>query len=130
MNKRNITKSNRRNITIAKNLPFKLYKAIEYIGKNYMDPDLCLKDVAESVNLHPKSFSFLWNKYLEISIPDFINELRIRNARKLLTKTTDCTSKIAHRVGFNSYHFNRVFKVKIGTSPNQYRNSLPQEFFI
>ncbi|MFA5033193.1 MAG: AraC family transcriptional regulator [bacterium] len=130
MNKRNITKSDKQDITLAPNLPFKLQKAIKYTGKNYMDPDLCLKDIAESVHMHPKSFSFLWNKYVEISIPDFINELRIRNAKKLLIKTTDYSFEIARRVGYNSYHFNRVFKVKIGTSPNQYRNSRSQKLFI
>jgi two-component system, response regulator YesN len=130
MKKRNIAKSNNRNIVLSENVPFKLQKAIEYIEKNYMNPDLCLKEIAESVNMHPKSFSFLWNKCLEISMPDFINELRIRNAKKLLIKTTDYTFQIANKVGFNFCHFNRVFKVKIGIPPNQYRNSRPQKFFI
>jgi two-component system, response regulator YesN len=128
MNERNIVKLNNQNIVFSQKLPFKIRKAIKYIEKNYMNPDLCLKEIAKSVNMHPKSFSFLWNKWLEINMPDFINDIRITNAKRLLIRTADYTSQIAHKVGFNFYHFNRVFKVKIGIPPNQYRNSYPSKY--
>ncbi|MDD5530983.1 MAG: response regulator [bacterium] len=127
-NVHNMVKLDKQDVLLPQDLPFKIQKAIEYIEKNFRNPDLCSKKIASSVNLHPKRFSFLWNTTTKVSLPDFINDIRIENAKKSLIETTDYTSQIAHSVGFDSHNFNRVFKAKMGTSPIKYRNSYSQKF--
>ncbi|MDD2890232.1 MAG: DNA-binding response regulator [bacterium] len=102
-------------------LPFKIRKAIEYIEENYMDPDLCLGDIALAVGMHPNSFSSVWNKSKKTNIKDFINDIRIAKAKRLLVKTTRYTFQIASKVGLSSSNFGRVFKAKTGFAPTRYR---------
>ncbi|MFA5032469.1 MAG: DNA-binding response regulator [bacterium] len=128
LNTKNTGESNTQEIALPQNLPFKVQKAVEYIKKNYANPDLGLKEIASSVTLNPKRFSFLWNTTTKVSLPDFINDIRTTNAKRLLLETTNYTSQIAHSVGFDFHNFNRVFKTKMGTSPLKYRNSHSQEF--
>jgi YesN/AraC family two-component response regulator len=101
--------------------PFKIQKAIKYIEKNYANPDLSLKEIASSVNMHPNSFSRLWSKSIKTNIPDFINDARIASAKKLLIETTEYTSQIAHKVGLSPFRFSRIFKEKTGISPTLHR---------
>ncbi|MFA5032740.1 MAG: DNA-binding response regulator [bacterium] len=124
----NTGESNTQEIALPQNLPLKVRKAVKYIKKNYANPDLGLKEIAFSVNLNPKRFSFLWNTTTKVSLPDFINDIRTTNAKKLLLETTTYTSQIAHSVGFDFHNFNRVFKAKMGISPLKYRNFHAQKF--
>ncbi|MDD5528999.1 MAG: response regulator transcription factor [bacterium] len=127
INVRDIAKSNN---LFPEELPLKIRKAIEYIEKNYTNPDLCLKEVAGSVNMHSNSFSYVWNKSVGKNITGFINDIRIAKAKELLIETTDYAFQIAYKVGFDFCNFNRVFKTKTGISPSKYRNLRIPEFPI
>ncbi|MFA5033199.1 MAG: DNA-binding response regulator [bacterium] len=108
-------------VDTGKLLPCKVRKAIEYIGENYMNPDLCLGDIALVVGMHPNSFSSMWNKSKRTNIKEFINRVRVANAKKLLIKTNGYASQIAMQVGLSAGYFCRVFKAKTGLAPTRYR---------
>ncbi|MGG4480948.1 helix-turn-helix domain-containing protein [Paenibacillus illinoisensis] len=54
----------------------------------------------------------------------YLNEVRINQAKKWLTSADDKLLDIALNAGFNNeYYFNRRFKQTVGISPGQYRRS-------
>lgn len=54
----------------------------------------------------------------------YLNEVRINQAKKWLVSADDKLFDIAQNVGFNNeYYFNRRFKQTVGISPGQYRRS-------
>ncbi len=61
-------------------------------------------------------------KYLNTTPSEFINNIRLLNAAKLLRNTTKPVSEIVFETGFeNPSYFNRLFKTKYGQSPGKYR---------
>ena len=63
------------------------------------------------------------------SIVDYINTVRIMEAKKLIENTSENMNVIYRKVGFNSLtNFNRVFKDITGNPPLYYRK--PQNYCI
>jgi AraC-like DNA-binding protein len=94
-------------------------------GKIYMDPDITLEKLAESLNILPRDLSSLINRHFGINFYEFINRYRIEEAKKMLTsdnyKATTIT-EIYLEVGFNSKSvFYTFFKKLEGITPSQYR---------
>lgn len=57
------------------------------------------------------SRSLLFHKSTGISLVQYINKIRIGQAKKYLLSTDWTITEIAFKVGFNSLpHFNRIFK--------------------
>lgn len=62
------------------------------------------------------------NKYLNTTPSEFINNIRLLEAAKLLRNTIKPVSEIVFDTGFeNPSYFNRLFKAKYGQSPGKYR---------
>ena len=56
---------------------------------------------------------------------NYINDIRISNATKMLFETTNSISEIAFLCGFNNIsNFNRIFKKNKGKTPSEYRESI------
>ena len=71
--------------------------------------------------------SLLFNREMGKSIREYINELRIRDAKVLLKTTNLTVTDIAFTVGFNSSnYFAELFKKKEGLSPLQYKKASRQ----
>ncbi|MDD2890129.1 MAG: response regulator [bacterium] len=104
-------------------LPFKIRKAIKYIEKNYMNPDLRLQEIARFVGMQPNSFSNLWGKEMGIEMVNFINGIRIEKAKTLLLKSSFYVAQIAYKVGMTPDYFCKIFKSKVGASPLSYRKT-------
>lgn len=105
---------------------FVVNNAVAYIEKNYMNK-LHLVDVADQVYVSQWHLSKLLNRYTGQSFSDLLNNVRIENAKKLLTDPALRIGDIAEMVGFlDVAHFSRVFKKQTGVSANEYRNTLRQ----
>lgn len=62
------------------------------------------------------------NEYLGQGIAEYIKNLRLKEARRLLKETDLAVYEIADKVGFNDYnYFCRIFKKEIGMPAKQYR---------
>ena len=96
----------------------------------YLDPDLSLKSLADTLNIHPNLASKIVNEGLKLTFSDCINQFRVQAVmNKLHDPKFDKTTflAIAFDCGFNSKTtFNRVFKKQIGQTPLQYRKNLPK----
>lgn len=94
----------------------------EYINKNYSDSSLCLDAIAEITNYAPYYISKIFKESTGNSVNDYIREIRIANAKKLLETTNMKASEIGSVTGFsNTSNFYLVFKKDVGLAPVEYR---------
>ncbi|MCM1098865.1 MAG: helix-turn-helix transcriptional regulator, partial [Ruminococcus flavefaciens] len=90
----------------------------DLLGENLDINTLCEAMGVGKTTLY-KHFRF----YSGTTIAHFITQTRIEKAMVLLTETDLSVTEISDKVGFNDYnYFCRVFKKKIGLSPQNYRS--------
>lgn len=94
----------------------------------YLDPELTLISLAESLGISREELSEIINRGFSLKFNDFINGYRIRDIQQ---RMLDGDHKklsllgIAYDCGFNSKAtFNRAFKKALGVSPSDYLNAL------
>ena len=77
----------------------------------------------------PKNkFANLFRTYAGVSFPDYINNLRLMYAVKLIQKHTNYTiNAIAETCGMSSRTFHRLFLKKFGVTPAEFREELKKE---
>lgn len=97
---------------------------IKYISNNYSNY-ISLEDVSEVACMTANSFCRFFKKMTNKSFTEFLNEVRIRNASRLLAQENMQVSEICYSVGYNSVtNFNRQFKKIMGHTPKDYRQSI------
>ena len=99
----------------------RLDSVIKYIYENFTI-DLSVQDVAAQANLSVSAFCHFFKKHTHKRLNEFVNELRIGYASKLLIETHNHVSDIAYQAGYNSIsNFNKRFKEINMVSPSEYR---------
>lgn len=95
---------------------------LNYAMKYYYEP-ITLQKVSEIANLSKNAFCRYFKKRTNKTFFQFLIEIRIENASKLIHDQKDyAISTISELCGFkNSAHFNRKFKEIKGVTPTQYR---------
>ena len=102
-------------------------RACDYIVKN-CHRNISLEEVAQTVHLSPFYFSRLFKKEKGYNFADFITQVRLDRAKKMLQSTDYTVVRIAAEVGYqDASYFCRVFRQGLGITPNQYRNGLRKE---
>ncbi len=95
--------------------------AAAYINNNFNE-DISLNSVAERFFISPCYLSRTFKRVTGSSFTEYVNGVRIKEARRLLSKTDMSISEVAISVGFKSTtHFGRAFKALVGISPLSYR---------
>ena len=98
-------------------------KIVQYINEHFSDTDLSLNTIAKQVYLSPNYISTLFKKYLDVNISNYIIDIRMKKAEKLLRESDYKAYEIANMVGYtNSQYFSILFKRSIGISPTDYRS--------
>ena len=96
--------------------------AKRYIDNNYQEP-LQLIDVAEHLQLSPFYLSRLFASESNFSLVEYLTEVRIKAAKKLLKSGQYIIADIATLVGYHDgSYFSKVFKRVVGCSPTVYTN--------
>lgn len=97
----------------------KLYNIYEYVSKNFQQK-IDLESAAEVANLSKTAFCrFIKNKTNK-TFTEFLNEMRINYAKKLLVEGKLSMAQIAYECGFNSpSYFNKQFKSFTGQTPQE-----------
>lgn len=102
-------------------------EAIEYIHQCFHQ-DISLKQIADKVSMSANHLSTLFNKETGQSVVDYIQLLRVEQARAMLTETHLKSYEVADKVGFSDHsYFSRVFKKVTGVGPRQYRRRWLQD---
>lgn len=98
----------------------RMQKVYEFVLKNYKD-QISLHEVAENVNMSISAFCRYFKKRSNKTFLDFVNEVRIGNACRLLSDEKYSIAEVAFESGYNSIsHFNHQFKKIMGQSPSEY----------
>ena len=105
----------------TKTLSREVFEAVKYIKENYAN-NITLQQVAKQVEISPNYLSSLFKKELQLSFVDYINQVRIHNAKKLLLNTHLKSYEISQKVGFtDESYFSRIFKKIVGIRPNEFK---------
>jgi YesN/AraC family two-component response regulator len=103
---------------------FIVNSALKYMEQNYAHK-ITLSEVAEKTYVSQWHLSKLLNRTMEQNFSEILNNIRIREAQKLLCNPQLRIGDIAEMVGFvDLAHFSRVFKKNMGISANEYRNKI------
>lgn len=92
-----------------------------YIDNHYEKP-ITLDFLADIFYLNNSYLSTLFKDKTGVKYVDYLNQVRISAAKKLLNSTDKPLTQIAHDVGYeNEKYFFRIFKKNVGQTPNEYR---------
>ncbi len=93
----------------------------DFVARNYRR-DISVKEVADLVRLSPNYFSHLFKKTTGASFTEYVNAVRVAQARRLLAESDLKIYEIAETVGYTDYkYFSAVFTKLAGASPSRYR---------
>lgn len=94
-----------------------------YIREHFRE-NINRNDVAAIVYITPNYLSKLFRSKMGMNLREYINQIRIEEARRMLLTTNLSVSEIAGRVGYdNISYFSTVFRKQVGMSPVDWRNS-------
>lgn len=97
-------------------------KAMDFI-ESHLSESITLNRIAEQVNLSPFYFNKLFKKHAACTPHEYLTNVRLKLAIRLLKQTSDSLEEISEQCGFNSAtHFIRCFSQHIKMTPGQYRN--------
>ena len=90
---------------------------------NHYDQNISLHQVAGIANMTPNAFCRYFKQRTNKTYINFLLDIRIGNACKLLAKKTDLSiAEISYKSGFNNLtNFNRKFKSIKGITPSEFR---------
>ncbi|KRF06615.1 hypothetical protein ASG89_19390 [Paenibacillus sp. Soil766] len=96
-----------------------------YIYNHYGNHELKIQDIAGEVHFSAAYVSYLFKRETNKNVWDFVSEVRIEEAKRLLAVTDLKRYEISYQVGYQSpEHFSRMFKRFIGISPADYRKEI------
>lgn len=99
----------------------RLNKVLEFTFREYHRP-IRLDEVAAIANLTVEAFCKYFKTRTRKTYINFLNEIRINNACRLLSASGEPVAGICFTAGFNNLsHFNRLFKKVNGVTPLEYR---------
>lgn len=102
--------------------------AKSYIDQHFEDPMIGLYSIAEMLGISNSYLSTSFKKQYGLGIVQYINQLRIEKAKKMILNTDYSIKEIAFRVGFASdMTFIRVFKQFENVTPGKYKKEGPAE---
>ncbi len=93
---------------------------------NDFNRDFSLKEAADLANMTPNAFCRYFKQRTNKTFFQFLIEVRIENACRLISKESDMTiSEASYNSGFkNLSNFNRKFKEIKGITPSEYKKNL------
>lgn len=93
----------------------------QYIQEHYRE-SLTIKKLSEIFYLHPVYLGQLLSKKNGLHFNEYLHNLRIEEAARLLRENKLRSAQVAEKVGYSNYsQFLKQFEKKMSMSPNEYR---------
>ena len=100
------------------------HQLLYYVESHFYNK-LTLKELAQKFHMNPNYCCSLFKKYKNTTFSQYLTNIRVDEAQKLLSETDHSLDKIASLVGFHDYfYFSKVFKKSCGISPKDYRKKI------
>jgi two-component system, response regulator YesN len=104
-----------------------VYKIKQYIDSNYHE-NISLKSIAAKFYMNPVYLGQLFKKTYGIYFKDYLLQIRITEAKRLLRQSENRIYEIAESVGFNNTdYFVTIFGKLENITPSEYRNHLKRK---
>lgn len=101
----------------------RVLKIQQYISDHYQD-EVHLSKLADMVGMSPAAFSRFFKQRTGKKLSDYIIDIRLGHAARMLVDTTMSVVEICYDCGFNNLsNFNRIFKRKKNCSPTEFRET-------
>ena len=112
-----------RNRAPAEHSP-QIAKVIDWLRQHIQD-DLSITELADVAGLSPSYFRRCFHREVGSSPRDYVTQLRIEQAKRMLEQTDRSITEIAMELGYNtSAYFTAVFHRETGTTPSDYRRHI------
>lgn len=99
-------------------------KVFKYLFVNFSN-EIKLEDIATLACMNKQAFCRFFKARTQKTVVEFINEIRVAHAIKLMSKEDASISSIAYKCGYNSIsNFNKFFKNVTGKTPSSYRKNM------
>ncbi len=97
---------------------------IDFLNNHFSTSELTIADIQSATGISERKISTIIKDFSGLSVKQFLNQIRINEAKKLLAETELPVVEIAFQCGYGSAsHFNRIFKSVENCSPNDYRKN-------
>ncbi len=101
----------------------RILKVKNFINKNYQD-EIRLPQLSDLAGMSPSAFSRFFKLHTGRNLTEYIIDIRLGAASRMLVDTAQSVSEISFKCGFNNLsNFNRIFKKKKGCSPTEFREN-------
>lgn len=97
-------------------------KIMEYVAQHIENPDLSVQEIADYVSLSPTYISILFKKEVRVNLKQYISNIRMEKAKKMLKSECYKITEIAEKCGYaNANYFSRAFHKSEDMTPVEYR---------
>ena len=103
-------------------------RVMKYMNEHLADPDLNVEKLTEDVGISRAQLHRKLKEIAGVSAGEFIRNLRLEQAARLIEEGQINITQVAYSVGFNNQtHFSTVFKKHYGISPSEYAETKRNE---
>lgn len=93
----------------------------QYVG-DHLAEDISLVSIADRFHFHPSYLARLYKHFTGITLGQYIINMKVSQARKMLGSSTLMINDIAKLLGFSSVaYFSKFFKINCGMTPSDFR---------
>lgn len=111
-----------REANVKKGYSWIVQKIMEYIDEHIENPDLSVQEIADNVSLSSAYISILFKKEVQINLKQYISNIRMEKAKKMLRNECYKITEIAQKCGYaNANYFSRAFHKSEEMTPVEYR---------
>ncbi|WP_339840053.1 AraC family transcriptional regulator [uncultured Maribacter sp.] len=101
----------------------KINKIYEYVFQNIQE-GIKLEEASSVLNMAPSSFCRFFKKKTGLTFMEYVKNVRVGIAAKLLAETDKQITQICFESGYNNLaNFNHYFKANMGKTPSDYRKN-------
>lgn len=108
----------------------RVQKLKDYIDQHYAE-EIRMDTLAGLVSMTPNSLSRFFKQRTNVSISEYVNEVRIGHAAHLLVDSSQTIIEISYKCGFNTIsNFNRTFKTIKNVTPTEFRENYKKNAYL
>ncbi|MDD3336049.1 MAG: response regulator [Eubacteriales bacterium] len=108
-------------------VPLVIQRCLDYIQGHYGDAELNLRQIAyDKLYINPDYLGKLFRKCVGVKFSEYLAQLRMENAKKLILETDDSIKSIAEAVGCGNspQYFSCLFKKQYGVTPSVFAGTV------
>ena len=100
----------------------KIADATEYLHSHYLENSFKISSLSAISNMSPKYFETLFFKEYKMTPKEYVIMLKMEFAKELLLGEKVTVASVSEKLGYSDiYHFSKIFKLKTGYTPTEFK---------